>query len=107
MCAYVVPPLWRQTKQKATLETASNTKCERRDTEIFREDDAMKIKNVFDLIFSMENLHAALEDASRGRRYQKDVLAYNLDAWEKAHFVERGNPKWRLLYRTVLHFLYP
>lgn len=83
MCAYVVPPLWRQTKQKATLETASNTKCERRDTEIFREDDAMKIKNVFDLIFSMENLHAALEDASRGRRYQKDVLAYNLDAWEK------------------------
>ena len=38
------------------------------------EDDAMKIKNVFDLIFSMENLHAALEDASRGRRYQKDVL---------------------------------
>lgn len=83
MCAYVVPPLWRQTKQKATLETASNTKCERRDTEIFREDDAMKIKQVFDLIFSMENLHAALEDASRGRRYQKDVLAYNLDAWEK------------------------
>ena len=43
----------------------------------------MKIKQVFDLIFSMENLHAALEDASQGRRYQKDVLAYNLNAWEK------------------------
>ena len=25
----------------------------------------MKIKNVFDLIFSMENLYGALEDASR------------------------------------------
>lgn len=41
----------------------------------------MKIKNVFDLIFSMDNLYAALEDASGGRRYNKDVLAYNLNAW--------------------------
>lgn len=43
----------------------------------------MKIKNVFELIFSMENLHAALEDASSGRRYQRDVLEYNMDAYEK------------------------
>lgn len=43
----------------------------------------MKIKNVFELIFSMENLHAALEDASQGRRYQTDVLEYNMDAYEK------------------------
>ena len=42
----------------------------------------MKIKNVFDLIFSKENLYGALEDASRGRRYQKDVLAFNTDAWD-------------------------
>ena len=33
----------------------------------------MKIKNVFDLIFSMENLYGALEDASDQRRYNKDV----------------------------------
>lgn len=41
----------------------------------------MKIKNVFDLIFSMENLYGALEDASRGRRYQRDVLDFNYDTW--------------------------
>ena len=34
----------------------------------------MKIKNVFDLIFSMENLYGALEDASDQRRYNKDVM---------------------------------
>lgn len=38
------------------------------------------IKNVFDIIFSMDNLYLALEDASRGRRYQKDVLQFNDDA---------------------------
>ena len=42
----------------------------------------MKIKNVFDIIFSMENLYGALEDASRGRRYQRDVLEFNSDAWD-------------------------
>ena len=31
----------------------------------------MKIKNVFDLIFSMENLYGALEDASDQRRYKE------------------------------------
>ena len=31
----------------------------------------------------MENLHCALEDASTGRRYKPEVLAYNCDAWEK------------------------
>lgn len=41
----------------------------------------MKIKNVFDLIFSKENLYNALRDASEGRRYQKDVLDFNYDAW--------------------------
>lgn len=38
------------------------------------------IKNVFDLIFSMENLYLALEDASRGRRYKRDVLLFNDNA---------------------------
>lgn len=38
------------------------------------------IKNVFDLIFSMDNLYLALEDASRSRRYKKDVLQFNDDA---------------------------
>ena len=42
----------------------------------------MKIKNVFDIIFSMENLYGALKDASRGRRYQRDVLEFNSDAWD-------------------------
>ena len=41
----------------------------------------MKIKNVFDLIFSMENLYEAYEDAAQGRRYHKDVLAYSFDTW--------------------------
>lgn len=41
----------------------------------------MKIKNVYDLIFSKENLYAAYEDAARGRRYNKDVLAYSADVW--------------------------
>lgn len=43
----------------------------------------MKIKNVFDVIFSMENLHGALEDASRGRRFHRDVLLFTCDAWEQ------------------------
>lgn len=41
----------------------------------------MKIKNVFDTIFSMDNLYLALEDASTGRRYNRDVLVYNFDSW--------------------------
>lgn len=46
-----------------------------------KENRNMKIKNVFDEIFSIDNLYAALEDASQGRRYNKDALVYNLDAW--------------------------
>ena len=42
----------------------------------------MKMESVFDLNFSMENLYGALEDASRGRRYQSDVLDFNSDAWD-------------------------
>lgn len=41
----------------------------------------MTIKNVYEQIFSMENLYAALEDASSGRRYQNDVLLFNYDGW--------------------------
>lgn len=41
----------------------------------------MKIKNVFDVIFSIENFYGALEDASRGRRYKREVLRYNLDSY--------------------------
>lgn len=41
----------------------------------------MKIKNVFDLIFSDENLYGALQDASRGRRYNKDVLKAQHNCW--------------------------
>lgn len=41
----------------------------------------MKIKEVFDLIFSKENLYAAYEDASSGRRYEKYVVEYSLDPW--------------------------
>lgn len=43
----------------------------------------MKIKNVFDEIFSMENMQYALEDASKGRRYHEDALAYRLDSGAK------------------------
>lgn len=48
---------------------------------LLKENRNMKIKNVFDEIFSIDNLYAALEDASQGRRYNKDALVYNLDAW--------------------------
>lgn len=41
----------------------------------------MKIKNVFDLIFSDENLYGAIQDASSGRRYNKDVLCVQYDCW--------------------------
>lgn len=42
----------------------------------------MKIKNVFDLIFSDENLYEAIQDASAGRRYHKDVLRVQYDCWD-------------------------
>lgn len=41
----------------------------------------MKIKDVFDLIFSMDNLYDAFRDASKNRRYNKDVLQFAYDAW--------------------------
>lgn len=41
----------------------------------------MKIKNVFDLIFSEENMLAAYEDAARGRRYERKVLQYTFDIY--------------------------
>jgi len=50
----------------------------------------MKIKNVFDLIFSMENLYGALEDASDQRRYNKDV---------------RFCLRWDVYHRQILYFL--
>ena len=43
----------------------------------------MKIKNVFDKIFSMENLYAAYEDSIKGRRYNADILEYGADVWSK------------------------
>lgn len=50
----------------------------------------MKIKNVFDLIFSMENLYGALEDASAKRRYNRDVLYFNMNAWEKLNEIRES-----------------
>lgn len=41
----------------------------------------MKIKQVFDLIFSDENLYEAIQDASQGRRYNRDVLRVQYDIW--------------------------
>ena len=38
------------------------------------------IRNVFDTIFSMDNMYLALKDASSGRRYQRDVLQFNDEA---------------------------
>lgn len=45
--------------------------------------DMVKVKNVFDRIFSMENLYGAFEDAARGRRYNRDVLDYSFDIWAR------------------------
>lgn len=41
----------------------------------------MKIKNVYDIIFSMDNLYDAFLDASNGRRYNRDVLRFGYDSW--------------------------
>ena len=41
----------------------------------------MKIKGLFDQVFSMENLYAAYKDAYNGRRYNRDVLLYGDDVW--------------------------
>ena len=44
-------------------------------------EELMKIKNVFDTIFSDENLYGAIQDAANGRRYNKDVLIVTHDPW--------------------------
>lgn len=44
--------------------------------------EKMKIKNVYDVIFSIDNFYGALEDASSGRRYKREVLKYNLDSYD-------------------------
>ena len=64
------------------MEAASNENESCDTWSDFRSDKTMKIKNIFDQIFSMENLYGALEDASAGRRYNRDVLYFNLNAWE-------------------------
>lgn len=51
--------------------------------------ETMKIKNVFDVIFSMENLQKALKDASRGRRYHRDALKYSLNSYEKLNEIRQ------------------
>ncbi len=45
----------------------------------------MIIKNVFDEIFSMENLYEAMDDASKTRRYHQDVMLFRADAWNELH----------------------
>ena len=42
----------------------------------------MKIKRIFDEIFSMENLYRAYKNASKNRRYEPEVLEYGCDLWE-------------------------
>lgn len=42
----------------------------------------MKIRNVYDRIFSMENLYLAYENAIKSRRYNRDVLKFNANLWE-------------------------
>lgn len=49
----------------------------------------MKIKNVFDLIFSDENLYGAIQDASAGRRYHKDVLRVQYDCWDVIDTIQK------------------
>lgn len=41
----------------------------------------MKIKNVYDQIFSMDNLYEAYEKAIVGRRYKPEILDYSFDTW--------------------------
>jgi RNA-directed DNA polymerase len=48
---------------------------------IFRRDMPKRIKNVFDDIFSMDNLYDAYVDAARGRRYEREVLRLSEDLW--------------------------
>lgn len=64
----------------------------------------MKIKNVFDLIFSMDNLYDALEDASTGRRYNRDVLTFNFDAW--ANLQDIRNEVYAGTYRIETYYIF-
>ena len=67
-------------KTRATEKTVSTESENCQALQFIRGRMAAKIKNVFDIIFSMENLQGALEDACRGRRYKKEALIYTLDA---------------------------
>lgn len=49
----------------------------------------MKINNIFDTIFSDENLYEAIQDAARGRRYQKDVLRAVDNCWNYVEEIQR------------------
>lgn len=65
----------------------------------------MKIKNVFDLIFSMENLYGALEDASDQRRYNKDVMLFNFNVWDNLKEIRDSVYDGTYTHRQILYFL--
>lgn len=47
------------------------------------------IKNVFDKIFSRENLYRAMQNASRGRRLRPEIAAFNFEAWGNINELKR------------------
>lgn len=67
----------------SVVEAASTYEKTAKHNEIMKktEGKSMKIKHVFDLIFSDDNLYEAIQDASKGRRYNKDVLRVQHDIW--------------------------
>lgn len=63
----------------SVVEAASTYEKTAKHNEIMK--NRGKIKHVFDLIFSDDNLYEAIQDASKGRRYNKDVLRVQHDIW--------------------------
>ena len=78
-----VHPLGSLMARSGNLAAASSQKGKSRYTGECKVGGHMKIKHVYDLIFSMENLYMAYEDASSGRRYSKEVLRYSQDIWTR------------------------
>lgn len=75
-----VPPSERLTARNGNLAAVSSLRAKAAIQEC-KGGFGMKIDNVFDIIFSMDNLYDAFQDASEGRRYSRGVLLFAYDSW--------------------------
>lgn len=91
---YCMPRWWRQTKPEAAVKSERRRTAEkklrvssgrRRESCDARRFYFMssKIKVTFDEVFSMESMLEALHNASKGRRYDPEVLRWNLESYKR------------------------